>query len=115
MENLRYLFLIGAYGFFIVCPRMAAMTNIIGKNFEISIYWLTMLGTIFSIPLLIVMCWTTQKWGLLGGLIFAILTDLLSAMIISSVNIKASIQTFIIAIFVVAGNHFATWVTSKFL
>lgn len=102
-----------AYSFFIVCPRMAAMTNLISKNFTFPIYWLVFLGTIISIPLLIIMTWIIRQWGLLTGLGFAILTDILSALIMGTVNIKAAIETFIIAIFVVAGNRVAVWITSK--
>lgn len=111
----KYIMLIMAYGFFIVCPRMAAMTNIITRNFELSIYWLIILGTLLSIPLFIIMCWIIQKWGILAGLGFAVVTDVLSAIIISPVSIKSAIETFIIAIFVVIGNRIAIWITSKWI
>jgi len=111
----KYLALMLAYGFFIVCPRMAAMTNIIGKNFDLSIYWLAIAGTLFSIPLLLIMCWVIQKWGLMAGLSFAVLTDFLSALILAPVSIRSAVETFIIAIFVVAGNRMAVWITSRFM
>ncbi len=102
-----------AFAFFIVCPRMAAMTNLIAKNFDLSIYVLVILGTICSIPLLVIMTWIIQQWGLVGGLVFAIFTDFLAALVISSVSVKAAIETFIIALFVVAGNRLATWITAR--
>ena len=115
-ENiLSYSIVLAAFGFFVVCPRMAAMTNLITKNFEFSIYWLVILGTVISIPLLLIMTWIMRRWGLMGGLGFAVVTDLLAALIISTVNMKAAIETFIIALFVVAGNRLATWLTANFL
>ncbi len=102
-----------AFAFFIVCPRMAAMTNLVAKNFELSIYSLVILGTVCSIPFLLLMTWIIQRWGLLGGLGFAVFTDLLAALVISSVSVKAAVETFIIALFVVAGNRLATWLTAK--
>ena len=114
-ENLLSFFiLIAAFGFFIVCPRMAAMTNLIAKNFHGSIYWLVIVGTFASIPLLVIMTWIIREWGLMAGLGFAVLTDFLAALIMSSVSMKAAVETFIIAIFVVAGNRIATFLTTKF-
>ena len=114
-ENLLSFFiLIAAFGFFIVCPRMAAMTNLIAKNFQGSIYWLVIVGTFASIPLLVIMTWIIREWGLMAGLGFAVLTDFLAALIMSSVSMKAAVETFIIAIFVVAGNRIATLLTTKF-
>ncbi len=114
-DTSKYLLLMFAYAFFIVCPRMAAMTNIIARNSELSIYWLAVLGTFLSIPLLLIMCLIIKKWGLMAGLGFAVLTDLFSALIITSVDIKVAVETFIIAIFVVIGNRIAVWVTSHFM
>jgi len=44
---------------------------------------------------------------------FAVFTDFLAAAILRSANTKAALETFIIAIFVIAGNYAATWLTSK--
>ncbi len=107
--------LIMAYSFFIVCPRMAAMTTILSRSSGYSLYLLVVFGTLFSIPLLVSMCWIILKWGLMAGLGFAVLTDLFSALILAPVSIKSAIETFIIALFVVAGNRFSVWITSKFL
>ncbi len=103
----------GAFAFFVVCPRMAAMTNIIVKNFSFSIYWLVVAGTVLSIPLLLLMTWIIRQWGLMAGLGFAVATDFLAALILSSVSLKAAVETFIIALFVVAGNRIATWLTAR--
>ncbi len=112
-DALSFLVAISAFGFFIVCPRMAAMTNLIAKNFNFPIYLLVIIGTIFSIPLLIIMTLIIRQWGLVAGLGFAIFTDLLCALILSSISIKAAIETFIIAVFVVIGNRLAVWITAK--
>ncbi len=115
MSNNIFLYFttVGAFAFFIVCPRMAAMTNLIAKNFNVSIYWLVVWGTVVSIPLLLIMTWIIRQWGLLAGLGFAVFTDLLSALIMSSVSMKAAIETFIIAAFVIMGNRIAMWITAK--
>ena len=103
-----------AFSLFIVCPRMAAMTNLITKHFGFSVYWVVIIGTLVSAPLLVVMTWIIKQWGLIGGLGFAILTDLLSVVVIGTVNTKVAIETFIIALFVVLGNRIAMWLSAKF-
>jgi len=51
----------------------------------------------------------------MAGLGLAIFTDLIAAAILTSVSIKVALETFIIALFVVAGNKLATWVSTRFL
>ena len=110
---LSFVIVTAAFAFFVVCPRMGAMTNLIGKNYDFPIYKLVILGTILSIPLLLLMTWVIRNWGLTAGLGFAIFTDFLAALFMSSVSMKAAVETFIIALFVVAGNKIAVWLTSK--
>ena len=43
----------------------------------------------------------------MAGLGFAVLTDLIAALILTSVNMKVAVETFIIAVFVVGGNQVA--------
>ncbi len=102
----------GAFGFFVVCPRLAAMTSLIATNFKLPIYWLVAMGTIASLPLLLVMTWLIRQWGMMAGLGFAVFTDLLAALTLSSVNLKAAVETFIIALFVLAGSRVAGWLTA---
>jgi hypothetical protein len=65
--------------------------------------------------LLIATAWATPQWVLMAGLALAIATDLLAAMILAMENAKVAVETFIIAIFVVAGSRLATWITAGFL
>ena len=102
-----------AFAFFIVCPRLAAMTNVLGRSGGYSIYWLVVLGTLLSLPLLLLTAWSIRQWGLMAGLLLAILTDLAAALVLTSVNLKLAVETFIIAVFVVAGNRLATWLTAQ--
>jgi hypothetical protein len=51
----------------------------------------------------------------MAGLAIAIVTDIFAAALLTSVSLKAAFETFIIAIFVVAGNRFAMWVSSRLL
>ena len=114
-ENIfSFLIIMTAFAFFIVCPRMAAMTNLITKQTKFSIYLIVIIGTIVSIPLLLLMTFVIKHWGLTAGLGLAILTDFLAALVMSSVSMKAAIETFIIALFVVAGNKIAVWLSSRF-
>jgi len=92
---------------------MAAMTSIISKNFDVSIYWIVFFGALFSVPLLMMMCWIIQKWGLLAGLGFAVFTDFLCSLLISSISIKTAIETFIIAVFVIIGNWISNLITAR--
>ncbi len=110
-----YVVTIVAFGFFVVCPRLGAMTNLLEKNTDFPIYWLVIIGTFASIPLLMIMTWLIKQWGLMAGLGFAILTDLISAAILTSVSTKVAVETFIIAVFVVAGNKIAGWLTAHFM
>jgi hypothetical protein len=111
-ELLSYVVTISAFAFFIVCPRMAAMTNILSRNTTISIYSIVIIGTMVSIPLLLLTALAIRHWGLVAGLAIAIVTDILAAVLLTSISLKAALETFIIAIFVVAGNRFAMWISS---
>ncbi|MBW1980539.1 MAG: hypothetical protein JRJ12_04915 [Deltaproteobacteria bacterium] len=109
-----YVLATGAFALFIVCPRMAAMTNIVHKQLGLNLLVLVLLGTLASIPLLLVMVLIIQRWGLMAGLAFCVITDLLAALVMQPVSTKAAIETFIIAIFVVVGNRLAAWLTAHF-
>ena len=91
------------------------MTNLLDKHSEFSIYWILLLGTFASIPLLILMTWIIRHWGLMAGLGLAILTDIIAALILMTVSMKVAVETFIIAIFLVVGNRIATWASSHIL
>ncbi len=110
-----YLVTLSAFAFFVVCPRLGAMTNLLNKHSPFSIYSLVILGTFASIPMLILMTWLIRQYGLMAGLGLAIATDLAAALILTSVSIRVAVETFIIALFVVVGNRIATWIGSTFL
>ncbi len=115
MNNMSgYVITIIAFSFFILCPRMGAMINILDKNTNFPLYWLVIIGTLGSVPLLLLMAWIIKQWGLVAGLALAVLTDLLAAVVLKSVSTKAAIETFIIALFVIVGNRIATLITAKF-
>ena len=102
-----------AFSFFIVCPRMAAMTNLLSRHTQSGgIYSLVALGTVVSLPLLLLTAWAIRQWGIMAGLALAIITDLAAAGLLATVNYKVAVETLVIAAFVVAGNRLAVWVTS---
>ncbi len=114
-NSINYLVVTAAFAFFIVCPRLGAMTNILERNSTVPVYWVVIIGTFSSIPLLMLMTWLIKQWGLAAGLGLAIVTDMIAAAILTSVSMKAAVETFIIALFVVAGNKIAMWITSRFM
>jgi hypothetical protein len=104
-----------AFSCFMVCPRMAAMTNFLTKYSVSSIYLVVIGGTLVSLPLLILTAWTIRQWGLMAGLALAIVTDLLAALVLTTLSVKMAVEVLIIAAFVVAGSRLAAWVTATLL
>ncbi|MCT4563228.1 MAG: hypothetical protein N4A68_02710 [Maledivibacter sp.] len=91
------------FAFFVVCPRMAGMIHILSNYSSFSLLYTVLLGIVVSIPLLMLMVYVFDKAGVWGALGFCVLTDFISALVMKGVSIKAGIETFIIAIFVVIG------------
>ncbi len=57
----------GAFALFIVCPRMAVMTNLIAKATQVSVVQIAIIGTVLSFPLIIAMAFI-RPWGLMAAL-----------------------------------------------
>lgn len=91
------------FAFFVVCPRMAGMMHVISNYSGVSMFYTVLLGIVISVPLLLLMVYIFDKAGVWGALIFCILTDFVSALVMKEVSIRAGIETFTIAIFVVIG------------
>ena len=104
-----------ALSLFIICPRMAGMVYILAKHTHVSLVYAALLGSIFAIPLIIVMVLIFAKFGICGALAFCVLTDLGAAFIMKEVSIRAGIETFIIAVFVIIGVKAAPYITSIFM
>ena len=108
---------------FIICPRMAGMVYIISKNSNVNLYATALYGTIIAIPLVLAMVWVFSKSGALwgpqnavwGALVFCVLTDILSALFMKEISIKAGVETIIIAIFVIIGVKVAPYITGLFV
>ena len=108
-----YVLATAAFAMFIVCPRMAAMTNICHRHLTCNLVVLVILGTLVSIPLLIIMVSILKRWGFAAALGFAIATDLISALIMGAISRKAAVEILIISLFVISGSRLASWVTAK--
>ncbi len=108
-----YLLASAAFALFIVCPRMAAMTDICHRHVMCNLVVLVILGTLASIPLLIMMVYILRGWGFAAAIGFAIATDLLSALLMGVFSRKATIEIIIISLFVISGSRLATWITTK--
>lgn len=101
-----------AFAFFILCPRMAGITSIIANATNVDLVKLAVVGTIIAIPLIVAMVLIYSKYGLLAALAFAVLTDMLSALVIKEISLKAGIETLIVALFVIIGVRVAGYVSS---
>jgi hypothetical protein len=100
---------------FIVCPRMAGMVHIIAKHSQVSLIHTALFGSILSIPLVLAIVLIFAKFGLWGALAFCVFTDLGAAFIMKELSIKAGIETFIIAVFVIVGVKIAPYIVNVFI
>jgi hypothetical protein len=104
-----------ALAFFIICPRMAGMINLVCKHSELPLFKTAFVGSIIAIPLIMLMVWIFSRFGVMGALLFCIFTDLASAFMLKEISIKASIETIIIAIFVLVAVKVAPLITGIFV
>lgn len=100
---------------FIVCPRMAGMVHVIAKYSQVSLIYTALLGSLLSVPLVVCIVLVFDKFGLFGALAFCVLTDLLSAWVMKEVDVRAGIETLVVAIFVIIGVKVAPYVTDTFI
>jgi hypothetical protein len=107
--------LLASIGFalFILCPRMAGMANVIAGSTSTNLVLVAVIGTLISLPLIVLMVLIFRQWGLLAAMAFAVFTDLLAALIMGAISWKASLETFIIAVFVVIGVRVAGLISAK--
>ena len=92
-----------AMGFFIICPRMAAMLHVISRHTHTPLYTVALFGTIFSIPLILLMVWAFSRYGFAAAVGLCVLTDIFAALLLSGTGWKAPLETAIIAAFVLLG------------
>jgi uncharacterized membrane protein len=104
-----------AFSFFVVCPRMAGIVNVIANYTHLSLVKIIFLGVIFSIPLTILMTMIFSKYGISNALIFCVFTDIIASFLMGKINFKSGIETLIIAAFVVAGVKVAAYISKNFL
>ncbi|MEA1944171.1 MAG: hypothetical protein U9N07_02350 [Euryarchaeota archaeon] len=101
-----------AFALFIVCPRMAGMTSIIVNATQTNIVYISVIGTLISLPLIVAMVLIFKQYGLIAALGFCILTDIGAALFMREISLKAGVETFIIALFVIAGVRVASMISS---
>ncbi len=88
-----------AFALFIVCPRMAKITNVITNATQTNIIQVAIIGTIILLPLIIAMVLIFKQYGLIVALGFCVLTDFGATFLIKQISLKAGLDTFIIALF----------------
>jgi len=100
---------------FIICPRMAGMVHIISKHSNVPLMQTAFLGSMMSIPLVLLIVLVFSRYGLWGALAFCVMTDLGAAFFMKELSLKAGIETFIIAVFVILGVKVAPLITNVFI
>jgi hypothetical protein len=100
-----------AFALFVICPRMAGMTNIIAKATGTNVVVVALLGTAIALPLIVVMVLIFQRFGVVAALAFCVLTDLAAALTMSQVSMKACVETAVVALFVLVGVKVASFVS----
>ena len=110
-----YIFLVTsvAFALFVVCPRMAGMTNVIANATQTNIIHIAVVGTLISIPIIVAMVVIFKQYGLIAALGFSVLTDIGAALVIKEISFKAGLETIIIAMFVIAGVKVASIVSNS--
>jgi len=104
-----------ALALFIVCPRMAGIVHVICKNSQLPIYKTAFLASVIAIPLILLMVWAFSRLGVTGALIFCIFTDFVCAYLLKEISFKASLETIIIALFVLVGVKIAPMIVNLFV
>ena len=104
-----------AMAFFIICPRMAGIVHVICKYSELPPMKTALLGSVIAIPLILLMVWVFSKTGVTGALIFCVVTDLASAFLIQGISLKASIDTIVIAAFVLVAVKVAPFISGAII
>lgn len=103
-----------AFGLFIVCPRMAGMMHIINKHSKASILRTVVIGTLLSIPILLVMVLVFSYFGIWGAVLLCVGTDFAATFIMKEISKRAALETLIIALFVIIGVKIAP-IVSQFI
>ena len=104
----------GAFALFLLCPRMAGMTNLIATSTKTNLVQVSTLGTILSLPLIVLMVFIYKWLGLWGALAFSVLTDFGAALLMKQISLKAGLETLIIALFLILGVRVASFVSGFF-
>ena len=104
-----------AFGLFVVCPRMAGMMHVIASHSPVSMLSTVLMGTLFSIPLLLLMVFVFDHFGVLGALVFCVATDLGAAFVMKDISMKAGVETLVIAVFVIVGVKAASLISGFFV
>lgn len=77
--------------------------HIIASHSPVSMLSTVLTGALFSIPLLLLMVFIFEHFGVLGALVFCVATDLGAAFVMKDISMKASMETLVIAVFVIIG------------
>ena len=102
-----------AFALFILCPRMAGMANTIARATQVNLILVAVVGTLISLPLIVLMVIIFQHYGLWAALAFAVFTDVLAALAMGAISWKSSFETFIIAVFVIIGVRVTATISTK--
>jgi hypothetical protein len=104
-----------AFAFFVVCPRMAGMMYVIESYSNVSMLYTVLVGIVIAIPLLRLMVFVFDKSGVWAALGFCVLTDIGSAVTMNGIDISATIEILVIAMFMVMGVKLAPRIRKIFI
>jgi len=92
---------------------MAGMVNVITDATQTNLISVSVIGTIISLPLIIAMVLLFKRYGLIAALGFCVLTDIGAALMMKQVSLKAGLETFIIALFLILGVRVASIISNR--
>lgn len=79
------------FSLFIPCPRMAGMANVVARSTNTNLVLVSIIGTVIALPLIIAMVLIFKNFGIWAAMAFAIVTDLLAALIMGAISWKHSL------------------------
>ncbi len=103
MNEWRYVTLSVAFAFFVMCPRIAGMCAVLSRIGNVNPYVISVLGGLIAIPLISLMVFLTVRFGVEVAIAVAVLTDILSAIVMGTFKLRQGIEIILIALFIWLG------------
>ncbi len=103
-----------AFSLFILCPRLAGMCSIVSRTRGLNPYVVAAIGVVVSIPLVLAMVYVVEKYGVYHAVLVAIVTDVISGLIMGLYSLRSLVEVLVLALFiwveVVAADHIVRYI-----